>query len=248
MKLVGFCKFFNEISRGYGDVFESMLKQMSKMCDVTILFNDGSNDGTGEIAKKYTIHIIGSLKNDFEAEREHLQVMVDYAKNLARTEGWTDSVWGIHIDSDELLDAPEKVRELCEFLEKNGYDSAWFHLKNLWMSEDYRVDGGFNSLWKNIIWKLTDDMKFDVSRGLHKPLHPVTLKRTFNSDISILHYGFSNLRRIANKYAVYKAHGQQGHALDRLVPVNPARVRSLTDGKVKTVSVSKEEWERVLSG
>ena len=56
------------------------------------------------------------------------------------------------------------------------------------------------------------------------------------------------MRRIATKYAVYKAHGQQRHALDRLVPVNPARVRSLTDGKVKTVSVSKEEWERVLSG
>ncbi|MEK6830294.1 MAG: glycosyltransferase, partial [Nanoarchaeota archaeon] len=219
MKLIGFCKFFNDKIN-----LERMLNQMKEICDDIILCDDSSSDGSKEIASRYTDHII-TLPDDFEDEGAHKQRMLEYIKDLSEHEGWTGQRWILSLDSDETLDKPEEIKELCEFLDSNGYDSAYFHLRNLWMSEtQYRIDSAFNSLWKNSLWKFSDKLKFDVSKGLHKPQTPLGLEKTFHSNIQIIHYGFASRDLIQKKYDTYKKF-QSGWALERLNPESPARLK-----------------------
>jgi len=217
MKIVGFVKFYNEGKNGN---LERCLSHLSKFVDEIVCCDDSSTDNSLEIARKYSDHII-KLPNDFEAELEHKQELLELALTL-------DPDWIIHLDPDEILDKPEKLRELCEYLDKGGYDSAYCHLVNLWLSDKfYRVDQAFNRLWKIPIWKNNGKLKFDTSHGLHKPQHPLGLEKTFHSNIQIIHYGFWKRELIDRKIKTYQELGQKGWALKRLNPDSKAILKPI---------------------
>ena len=240
MKLIGFCKFFND-----KDNLGNMLTEMNRICDLIVLCDDSSTDGSKEIAERFTKHII-TLPDDFEAEGEHKQKLLEYIRGL----DLQDDAWILQLDSDEVLDKPEEIKNLCEFLNENGYDSALFHLKNLFLSNQwYRLDNQFNSLWKLNLWKFSE-LKFDISRGLHKPQNPINLSKPFHSNISILHFGFSTPDLIAKKYKKYKSLGQQGYALERLKPtIQKMNLKSLNNDilEPEPKPLTEQQWEDILN-
>ena len=213
IKICLFSKFYNDREN-----LERMLSTTSKYVDYMVLCDDSSNDGSREVAEKYTKDII-TMPNVFTDELSHKQKLLEFAR-----EKHPDITHFIHLDSDEILDitASEGLKRLCEFGEMFGFDSFAVHLINLWGSPCWvRVDSQFNDLTKVPIWENSPDLKFDTSEGLHRPQQPMNLKRCLKSSIQILHYGFSDFNSIARKYSTYKRHGQSGNALDRLRPDNP---------------------------
>jgi len=211
MKLAGFVKFYNE-----EELLEDYFKHMLKFCDIIVACNDSSTDRSFVIAKKYTDDII-TLPNVFEEEGLHKQKLLEYA-----IEKHPDITHFIHLDPDERFDKVELVRPLCEKMEKENIDGIYCHLVNLWLSDKfYRVDNQFNRLWKIPIWLNTGNLRFDTSRGLHKPQNPINLKKLFYSNLQIIHLGFSKREWVEKKYNLYKKH-QRGWALERLNPDSKA--------------------------
>ncbi|MEM5815775.1 MAG: glycosyltransferase family 2 protein [Candidatus Aenigmatarchaeota archaeon] len=209
MKIVGLVKFYNEEEH-----LERCLKCLSEICDEIVCCNDSSTDNSLSIAKKYTGYII-NMPNDFENESYHKQKMLEYAISEIK-----DIDFFVHIDPDEIFDryAKEGIRKLCNLAIEFNIDGFSFHVINLWKSKCwYRVDNMFNDLWKVALWKNHEGIRFDISRGLHKPQHPITLKNIKPTRLEIIHFGFSKKEYIMRKYNTYKALGMSGWALNRII-------------------------------
>lgn len=214
MKIVGITKCFNEGENGN---LERCLKNLSAFCDEIIVCDNTSTDNSLEIAKKYTKNII-IQPDDFKAELLHKQKMLEMAVSLGATHI-------VHLDPDEILDQLDKIKELCEKMDKNNIDGIWCHLKNLWLSDKmYRVNDQFNGLWKCCIWRNNGRLKFPETMELHHPQHPNGIEKTYHSNISIIHYGFSTRALIERKIKTYEELGQSGWALKRLSPDNKAKL------------------------
>lgn len=209
MKIVGLVKFYNEEEH-----LERCLKCLSEICSDIVCCNDSSTDNSVEIAKRYTSYII-TMPNDFENESYHKQKMLEYALKEIK-----DIDFFVHIDPDEIFDARAKegIKRLCRLASSFDIDGFAFHVVNLWKSMCwYRVDNMFNELWKVALWKNHEGIRFDTTRGLHRPQHPITLRNIRRSNIQIIHLGFSKKEYILRKYETYKRLGMTGWALERLV-------------------------------
>ena len=89
---------------------------------------------------------------------------------------------------------------------------------NLWRSDNfYRLDNSYNDGWFCRLWRNIPDIHIENKPGLHQRLVPPNLGPEGQSDLQILHYGFASDQAILRKYNDYKAQGQKGWALDRLV-------------------------------
>ena len=215
MKIVGFCKFFND-----EDNLDRCLKQMSKVCDDIVVCDDSSTDGSRMVAERYTKHII-TLEDDFKAELIHKKALLEKALELK-----PDFI--LSLDSDEVIDKPEELKDLCERMIKEESDGAYMHLRNLWKSEDeYRVDNAFNSLFKCNLWRNNGKLEFGAVEGLHQAQHPIGISKCIYSNIQIIHYGFSSEAEIKKKYETYKKYGQTGWALERINPFSNSTVRKV---------------------
>jgi len=104
----------------------------------------------------------------------------------------------------------------------------------MWRCECFhRMDNSYNEGWFCRLWRNTGDLFIENKPGLHQRLVPPNLGPEGRSDIQILHYGFASDEAILRKYHDYKAHGQSGWALDRLIDERSLRVAN-----------SKPEWFR----
>lgn len=201
---------YNEIESGN---LERYLISINKYCDSLIVYDDGSTDGTkdfidakwsGELHYKWA-------PNDFKNELAHKQWQLDIAK-----EAGID--WVIRIDADETIDA-DGEKSIRDILYRTSAPSFAFHTINLWRSPCfYRLDSGFNDVVFNRLWSVSKDLHFKVETGLHLTNYPVgvTDGEVF-SPFEIIHWGFSSNKAILDKYYMYRAHGQSGWALDRLI-------------------------------
>jgi len=186
--------------------------------------------------------------NEFEREQEHKQKLLDFAISKFKNIDWF-----IYLDPDEIFEKRiyEALPKLLKFGETFGIDGFFFHLINLWRSQVwYRVDSQFNDLWKCHIWRNNGKLRFDTTPGLHKPLHPLGLTRVMPTNIQVIHYGFSTVDLIVRKYRTYKALGQKGWALNRLIdernlqlaPVNLQWFEKAPKIEPKPIALSQKEW------
>lgn len=192
----GFLKIRNELEKGN---LERCLNHLSKFCDDIAVCDDSSTDGSLDVIRKYTDKII-VLPDDYAAQFEHKQQLVDYACRF-------NVDWFVWLDGDETFDVVGEeggIRKLCAFGEKHGMDAFSFKLYNLWRGiTHYRTDGRWGAGWKVCLWRNTGSLRFAKVRGLYKRLHPLGLKDRM-TDIKLIHYGYirdDNIKEKLNRYA-----------------------------------------------
>ena len=223
MKLVGFLQIFNEDSKGN---LKRCLDSMSEYCDAICVYDDASTDDSVEVALTYSkVKLIRGKVNEFGKEIYHKQELLDFA-NLYSPD------WIFWLDADEVIEKKGEqggLRELCNNADTDACD---FRQINFWRSERYyRVDGQYNAGVFCRLWRANLPLKYDTKDGLHQKPYPNGIHSIKTSDIKILHYGFGSSASIIDKYKTYKAHGQTGWALDRLV-----------DERRLLLSATDEKW------
>jgi len=204
LKLVGFVKCFNE---GHNGNLERCLKHLSAICDDIVICDDSSTDNSVEIAKKFTNQII-HLPDDFNAELEHKQILLEHALTL-------DPDWIVWLDPDETFDNIGEsggIRTLCQFGNENKLESFSFRWYNLYNNiNNYRTDGLWIKNWQPKIWKNTGKLKFEVKRGLHHDNTPVGVSNHIpinsRTKIKLIHYGLISAETRKLKYKNYLNHG-----------------------------------------
>jgi glycosyltransferase involved in cell wall biosynthesis len=181
----------NEIDKGN---LKRCLENVKSFCDSIVIYDDASTDGSVELAKQYTPHIIVGEKNDWQEERAHKQLIMNYAKNKIKPD------WFLWIDCDEILDrnGVNNIKKAITQMVAQNKTSASFHQLNLWRGHNWqRLDGHFNSSWFLRLWKNTPIMNFDTSRGCHKRMHPLSIGTAdCKLNFRIIHYGFSDYNQI----------------------------------------------------
>jgi len=212
-KIVGIVQIYNELEKGN---LKRFFKYIKNCVDELVVYDDCSTDGSYEYAKENTQWVVRGVKNDFNSEIEHKQILLKTALNLA-----PDFI--LSIDADEVISRGERnsLQELCKLCIEKDLDGLEFQNINLWRSANWkRVDSQYNEGWPVKLWKVKPDMNFDVSKkGLHQKPFPKNVKKTLKQNLlKIIHYGFSNDINLSHKYLTYKDHGQHGYdMLDRLL-------------------------------
>jgi len=192
MKLVGIVMEYNESSRGN---LRRCLDNMKLYCDEIVVYDDGSTDDSVAVAQEYTKHIIASSDNDFMAETEHRQMLVDYANALK-----ADYIFWL--DADEVLDrnGTKGIRDLCHG-PSYGFREVTLWRSDLWKRTDYLGSGWFTRLWKN-----TGHLRIPPARGLHKQLHPDGLE-VIPSKFEVIHFGYATKEAIERRWRERSALG-----------------------------------------
>lgn len=222
MKLAAILMAYNEERTGH---LQRCLSSLTRYCDHIVVYDDASTDGSHKLYSQYGAHVIQGHNNDFKNELLHKQEQLEFCKGLGVD-------WIFRIDADEVLDE-SGVAGLRALLEKSDNPSYAFHTVNLWRSPCfYRIDGNYNQVVFNRLWRCKPDLHFNIQVGLHLTNYPVgaTDNEGF-APFEIIHWGFASNQYIIDKYKMYKAHGQSGHALDRLV-----------DEKTLQLKKSKPQW------
>jgi glycosyltransferase involved in cell wall biosynthesis len=208
MKLFGFLQMYNEVEKGN---LRRCLNSMSKYCDEIVIYDDASTDDSVKVAREYTDLIIKGKVNQWGKEAEHRQELLKLA--LAHNPDWI--FW---LDADEVIEKRGQNGGLRELCEDASFDSYAFHEVNLWRTPAfYRLDQMYNEGWFCRLWQNNGELEIENKPGLHQRLVPKGLKNEGQSDFQVLHYGFANDDNLIDKFNTYRAHGQSGWALWRLV-------------------------------
>lgn len=214
-KLICISQMYNESTTGNLIPF---MESVIQYCDDIVVYDDGSTDDSVEVASKYTSNIIEGKENNWGNEAQHRQIMLERAVQL-------NASWVWWVDQDEVIEAIGECSHLRDLMCYDNYDSWAFHEINLWRSPAfYRLDNAYNDGWYCRLWRVHSGIKIPQKLGLHQRLVPEGLKSEGRSDLQVIHYGFSSDERILNKYHTYKAHGQSGWPLNRLVDERTLRV------------------------
>lgn len=211
------------------------LMSIERYCDALVMYDDASTDDSvamlelwnASLPHRYDnvrlkeIHIIKGTTNDFRSEMSHKALALDKCKQI-------DSDWILWLDVDEVIEAKGErggVRELCV---TTKFDAVNLFNKNLWRSDRYyRVDELWNIGLFCRLWKVTNSLYYEPKIGLHHNLVPKGIKSMEdNTDLKVIHYGFATDKNILRKYHTYKAHGQKGRALQRLVDEKTIQLQS----------------------
>ncbi len=210
MTLLAVCR--NEVKTGHLEVF---LKWNVPLFDNVLVYDDASEDGTPEVLKSAGIKVMEHEFSIFRNEIIIREALVSEAKvRFPKTD------WFMILDIDELLTCSrDEIETLVVQAERRKCTGISFKLVNLWKSESFfRTDEFFNSVEKTHLWKNTEDMKFSGESGLHRELHPSSIKRIYKQEsLRILHLGFSSTEKIVQKFLSYKKIGQEGRSLWRLI-------------------------------
>ncbi len=210
LTLIAVCR--NEAATGH---IEKFLKWNVPLFDHILVYDDFSNDGTVNLLKQAGINVI---ENEISMFRNELLIR---EKLLAEAkERFPGTDWFMILDLDEVLtcDKAELIK-LIEKAESKNCTGVSFKLVNLWKSEEYfRIDEYFDKVEKTHLWKNVSTMHFSGESGLHRELHPISIKTIYAQDsVRILHLGFSTREKIVRKFLTYKILGQEGRSLWRLI-------------------------------
>lgn len=218
MNLAGFLTVHNESIKGN---IRRCLDSMSVYCDSIYVFDDVSTDDTPEVALSYSkVKLIYGDYNAFDQELFHKQKLLEFALK-------DNPDWLFWLDADEVLEKKGET-DLRNFIESgvaNAADGWTFPEVNLWRSERYyRLDNQYNDGLFIRLWRNTGTLTYRPDSGLHRPQYPMGLKTIKDCPLKVIHYGFASDRSIIEKYHTYKAHGQDGWALHRLIDESSLRL------------------------
>lgn len=219
MKLIGFTQLRNELSKGN---LENWLKQMFEICQYVYVYDQNSDDGSKEVYKQYpNLVVVESETNDFKNEIVCKGILLE--KLLSEHPDVDFIFW---LDGDSLVDSAltnnnnEVLFSICEHAKTHAIDGIMLEHYNLWRSDlYYRVDNSYHDLSHGVcaLWRNNGKLEFKKINGLHRPQYPNGIAKTTKIPFGIIHRGFATDYQIMTKYDVYKANGQNGWALDRLL-------------------------------
>ncbi len=223
MKVVAFLQLYNELENGN---LLRCLENCATWADEIFIYDDCSTDGSQQIYLNYTYpdHIICGGSRDFTAELFHKQRLLELC--LRSNPNWIG--W---IDGDAIFDKyiTEHTEELLTKVEEGGFDAAQLRNMNLWRSPSYfRLDDSFDDLWHVVFWKNTGRLYYNPIKRLHQRQYPLGINNLFSIPYPqhrLLHYGFATKENIIRKYLNYKALGQHGWSLDRLITEYPPKFK-----------------------
>ena len=229
----------NNLSNGY---LRRCLHSISLVADQICVYDDASDEDVEPLYKEYNCTIVWGKTQAFHRELYHkaqlLQPTVRYQPD-----------WIVWVDTDACLGSffedRQRVEEALTSAAEQGFVRLFLHNLNLWRSNWwYRTDCNFNELWHCVWWRNTGQLHYKPKPGLHQRQYPFAFHDEATQakvDASpthfdeptakLLHFGFANEQEIARKYFAYRAQGQAGGRLDRLV----------SEGKMVNPYTNKEE-------
>jgi glycosyltransferase involved in cell wall biosynthesis len=223
VKLTIIAQVYNEMQNGN---LVRFIDACNQFADSIIIYDDGSTDNTQDFLHHCQqmgteLYNIRSDENNFKDEIAHKQMLLNTAIEIK-------SDWILWLDADEVPDAEGQAGGIRKLIEDKETDGFTFHQINLWRSDKfYRVDNQYNDGIFLRLWKNNGRLKYDSRPGLHQRQYPLGLDRVKDSPLQIIHYGFASDTSIIRKYYTYKAHGQEGWALDRLINEDTLAVRHI---------------------
>ncbi len=211
-KIVCICQIYNELLKGN---LERFIEYLTPLVDDIVAWDDASTDGSFDYLIRHTSHVLRGKRTNFAKEMQIKKVLLENTLKLG-----PDFI--MYLDADEVFTAntATRLQELCAYCEKKELDGLSFHKLNLWRSKSWRrIDNLYDEGWFVHLWRVTPNISYGKTRqGLHQNPYPPSIKKIERvSDVQILHYGFSSERLLAHKYLVYRAYGQRGYPLNRLI-------------------------------
>ena len=229
LKIVGFSQLRNELSKGN---LHNWLKQMFEICEYVYIYDQNSDDGSKEVYKDYpNLIVIQSDTNDFNKE---IICKSKLLKKLLSEQPNTNFI--LWLDGDSLLERNltdnnnQVFLNICQYAINHEFDGILLEHYNLWRSDiHYRIDNSYHDLSHGVcaIWRNNGNLNFEMIDGLHKPQYPNGIKKMLKVNFGIIHRGFATDYQIMTKYDVYKANGQSGWALSRLLDEQTLNVNEL---------------------
>ena len=212
MKIVAIMQLKDELEKGN---LIRCLDNASKWADEIVIYDDCSTDGSRAVYPKYTKHVILGKKPMFKRENFVKAALLDKALKLKPN-------WIVWQDGDAVMDRTltEGMHDILQRVGSSGKTALQVHYLNLWRHPAwYRLDNKFNGLWVIAFWKNTGRLHYKPQAGLHRQQYPLGIepRAVARAGFQILHYGFASEQAIVRKYLTYKACGQNGWNLDRLI-------------------------------
>jgi len=224
-RIFGFLIIRNEIESGH---LERFLKWNKDLFDFLLVYDDASDDATAEIIEPFCDVLIRGEFPLFGSEIQNRQILLEKSEYLL-----SDDDFILWLDADEVIYASKtQLLEICDELLRKDYDGARLPHINLWRSEDfYRIDDSYDNLYPIRLWRWRwgNKLKFIAVQGLHNQLYPEGMRTIASLEMpAVVHYGFASENLLVQKYAMYKAHGQRGKALHRLVSETGLETRPIS--------------------
>lgn len=206
-----------------------ILPHLDKYCDGIILLDDGSVDGSYELAQheKLLLKVQKKYKGYFDD--------LENRNDLLRLASFIKSKWFFFIDADERFD--NRYCDIRKYLNDENCDVYRFHLVDLWDNpETYRIDipdrraNGIATRAR--MFKNKGSMQIYTNREIHFPTVPYS-KSMQLIKILLLHYGNFDKKIRERKYKLYKSQDpdekKQAHSYDFLRDENVVlgRLKSL---------------------
>ena len=235
MRIAGFLCSRNCVENG---MLRNCLTSLSLTTDMIFVYDDASTEPVRPIYEEFDCIVLYGAVNAFHLELKHKQELLQVA--LRHRPDWL--VW---IDSDALLgwhfEDRARTEHTLEQCEANGIELLHLHNCNLWRSPWwYRTDQEFDNLWHGVFWRNTGELHYAPVGKLHQKQYPlfhhdlnkpITASKFEPQTGQLLHFGFASAEEIAKKYFIYRASGQTGYPLNRLV-----------DESTLTLEPSQAEW------
>lgn len=206
-RIYAFIQMYNEFSTGH---LQRCLENCKEWADDIIIYDDNSNDESVNFALNYTKNIILGEKNELKKETFHKQQMLEYIHNMEIKPDWI--LW---IDCDEILDryTISNLKIFCNNKYNIDVDAYAFQQINLWRGERYyRTDGYFYRKeynhthgWFVRLWKYNEHLKINTTEGYDQILYPSNLKNIEGSNFKVIHYGFSDYKKLMKHISVHNS-------------------------------------------
>lgn len=243
MKIIGFCQIRNELQNGN---LHNLLKGL-EFCEKIYIFDQASDDGSHEVyAQHDNVEVIQSEVNRFvddgprrlAAPKEFIERSFPQIPTILKEN--PDADWLCWLDGDSVLEGrllANNAQELKQQLQQCGglgYKAMSLQSLSMWRSNRHcRVDNEYNDYRPICFWKNLKEFNFPATpRVLDGQLMPLEVPdgHVFkNWDYYVLRYGHSTEDKLVRKYEEYKAAGQEGWLLDRVLDERGMKIAKLYD-------------------
>lgn len=179
------------------DMINNFLDDVSSSFDAIILLDDGSTDGTYEIAKNRKLILKVKKNRLFFNDLENRNILLDIVS-------FYNTEWIVFLDVDERLDKRFLDFSFTKNLEINVVS---FNLIHLWNSPvKYNAEYPFSNKGIQLKYRMFRNIGrtqiLTDKKALHFSLVPY-LSNLFKSRLLILHYGHINSAKRRMKYEMY---------------------------------------------